>query len=94
MRTEITSGKTSDYLRFDLIIADNLPEPKVLLADRGYDVNRIRETMDERDIITQFPMRKTRNMRVGVDHRLYLLRNMVELCFNKLKNARRVTIRY
>lgn len=69
----------------------DLPEPKVLLADRGYDADRIRKTMDERDIITQIPMRKTR---VGVDHRLYWLRNMVERCFNKLKNARRVAIRY
>ncbi len=94
MRTQITPGQTSDYLGFDLVMADNLPEPKVLLADRGYDADRIRKTMDERDILTQIPMRKTRKMRVGVDHRLYRLRNMVERCFNKLKNARRVATRY
>jgi len=94
MRTEITPGKTSDYLGFDLVMHDNLPEPKVLLADRGYDADRIRKNMDKRDIITQIPMRKTRKMRVGVDHTLYRLRNMVERCFNKLKNARRVATRY
>tara|TARA_R100000750_G_scaffold57720_1_gene44935 strand:- start:7628 stop:7804 length:177 start_codon:yes stop_codon:yes gene_type:complete len=33
-------------------------------------------------------------MRVGVDHSLYQLRNMVERCFNKMKNARRVATRY
>lgn len=94
MRTDITAGQTSDYLGFDLVMGDNLPEPRVLLADRGYDADRIRKTMDERDILTQIPMRKTRKMRVGVDHRLYRLRNMVERCFNKLKNARRVATRY
>ncbi|WP_110924861.1 IS5 family transposase [Tritonibacter mobilis] len=94
MRTEITPGQTSDYLGFDLVMHDNLPEPKVLLADRGYDADRIRKNMDKRDIITQIPMRKTRKMRVGVDHTLYRLRNMVERCFNKLKNARRVATRY
>ena len=94
MRTEITPGQTSDYLGFDLVMHDNLPEPKVLLADRGYDADRIRKNMDKRDIITQIPMHKTRKMRVGVDHTLYRLRNMVERCFNKLKNARRVATRY
>jgi transposase len=94
MRTDITPGQTSDYLGFDLVMADNLPEPRVLLADRGYDADRIRKTMSERNILTQIPMRKTRKMRVGVDRALYRLRNMVERCFNKLKNARRVATRY
>ena len=94
MRTEITSGKTSDYLGFDRVMADNLPEPSVLLADRGYDSDKIRKSMDARNVLTQIPMRKSRKMRVGVDHSLYQLRNLVERCFNKLKNARRVATRY
>lgn len=65
MRTDITPGQTSDYLGFDLVMDDNLPEPRVLLADRGYDADRIRKSMNERDIMTQIPMRKTRKMRVG-----------------------------
>ena len=94
MRTEITPGQTSDYVGFHLVMVDNLPDPKVLLADRGYDADRIRQNMEDRDIWTQIPMRKNRKMRVGVDHALYSLRNMVERCFNKLKNARRVATRY
>ena len=90
MRTDITPGQTSDYLGFDLVMDDNLPEPRVLLADRGYDADRIRKTMSKRNIMTQIPMRKTRKMRVGVDRGLY----RVERCFNKLKNARRVATRY
>ena len=53
-------------------MADNLPEPSVLLADRGYDADSIREKMDARDVQTQIPMRKSRKMRVGVDHSLIL----------------------
>ena len=94
MRTEITPGQTSDYLGFDLVMADNLPEPSVLLADRGYDADSIREKMEARNVLTQIPMRKSRKMRIGVDHSLYSLRNLVERCFNKLKNARRVATRY
>lgn len=88
MSTEITPGQTSDCFGFGLVMADNLPEPSVLLADS------IREKMDARDVLTQIPMRKSRKMRVGVDHSLYSLRNLVERCFNKLKNARRVATRY
>ena len=94
MRTEITPGQTSDYLGFDLVMADNLPEPSVLLADRGYDADRIRKKMEARDVLTQIPMRKSRKMRVGLGQSLYSLRNLVERWFYKLKNARRVATRY
>ena len=30
MRSDITPGQTSDYLGFDLVMDDNLPEPSVL----------------------------------------------------------------
>ncbi|SHF42852.1 Transposase DDE domain-containing protein [Ruegeria intermedia] len=45
-------------------------------------------------VLAQIPMRKSRRMRIGVDHFLYSLRNLVERCFNKLMNARRVATRY
>ncbi len=94
MRTEITPGQTSDYLGFDLVMVDNLPEPNVLLADRGYDGDSIRAAMEARNVLPVIPMRKSRKKRVGVDRSLYRLRNLVERCFNKLKNARRVATRY
>lgn len=94
MRTEITPGQTPDYLGFDLLMADNLPLPSVLLADRGYDADKIRESMEARDVLPVIPMRKSRKKRIGVDRSLYRLRNMVERCFNKLKNARRIATRY
>ena len=91
MRTEITPGQTSDYLGFDLVKADNPPHPSVLLADRGDDADKIREGMEPRNVLPVIPMRKRR---IGVDRSLYRLRNLVECCFNKLKNARRVATRY
>ncbi|MEM9550196.1 MAG: transposase, partial [Pseudomonadota bacterium] len=53
-----------------------------------------RESMDKRGVLPVIPMRKSRKKRVGVDRSLYRLRNLVERCFNKLKNARRVATRY
>lgn len=94
MRTEITSGQTSDNLGADLVMADNLSQPSVLLANRGYDADRIRKSKDNRNVLPVIPMRKLRKKRVGFDRSLYRLRNLVERCFNKLKNARRVVTRY
>ena len=51
MRSDITPGQTSDYLGFDLVMGDNLPEPCVLLADRGYDSDKLRETMEARNVV-------------------------------------------
>lgn len=41
MRTGTTPGQTSDHRGVDLVMADKLPEPSVLLADRGYDADSI-----------------------------------------------------
>jgi transposase len=71
-------------------MADTLPKPSVLLANRGYDIDRIWKNMDLRDVLTPIPMRKSRKMRVGMDHSLYSVRNLIVRCFNKLKSAHRV----
>jgi transposase len=94
MRSDITPGQTSDDLGFDLVMDDNLPEPSVLLADRGYGSDKVRKTMEARNVVPVVPMRKSRKLRVAVHRTLYRLRNLVERCFNKRKNARRVATRY
>ena len=50
--------------------------------------------MGKRDFLPVIHMLKSRKVRVGVDRSLYRLRNLVERCFNKLKNARRVATCY
>jgi transposase len=89
MRSDITPGQTSDDLGFDLVMGGNLPQPSVLLAGRGYDTGNVRKTMEERNSVPGIAMRKSRKLRVAVDGKLYRLRNLVERCFDKLKNARR-----
>jgi transposase len=50
--------------------------------------------MEALNVVPVIPMRKSRKLRVAVDGTLYRLRNLVERCFNTLKNARRVATRY
>lgn len=54
-KSDITPGQTSDYLGFDLVMDDNLPEPCVLLADRGYNSDKVRKTMETRSILPVVP---------------------------------------
>lgn len=75
-------------------MADNLPQPAILDADRGYDSVKIREDIESRNALPMFPMRKNRKVRKSADMTIYTLRNMVERCFNKRKNSRRLTTRY
>ncbi|SEC39569.1 Transposase DDE domain-containing protein [Rhodobacter sp. 24-YEA-8] len=71
MRTEITPGQDSDYTGYDLVMADNLPQPAVLVADRGYDSDKIREDIESRNALPMIPMRKNRKVRKAVDMTIY-----------------------
>jgi transposase len=70
------------------------PEPKVVLSDRGYDSDHIRETLEQKRAATVIPTRKNRKVQIPVDGYIYALRNRIERCFNKLKNFRRLATRY
>ena len=94
MRTEITPGQDSDSTGYDLVMADNLTQPAVLVAGRGYDSDKIREDIESRNAVLMIPMLKNRKVRKVVDMTIYTLLNMVERCFNRLKNSRRLATRY
>lgn len=65
----------------------------MLLADKGYDADFIRKDMEKRCGIAMIPTKRNRLIQLPVDA-ICTLRNMVERCFNKLKNARRLATRY
>ena len=44
--TRITGGEVSDYKGDDFVRANIRPGPKVLIADKGYDVDWIRENTE------------------------------------------------
>ena len=70
------------------------PAPKVLFADKGYDADFMREDMEKRGGTAMIPTKRNRLVQLPVDAAIYALRNKVEHCFNKLKNARRPATRY
>jgi transposase len=75
-------------------MAGSGPPAKVIVADRGYDSDQIRAQMEAKRTATVIPMRKNRKVTVDVDDYIYAMRNRIERCFNKLKNFRRLAMRY
>ena len=70
------------------------PEPKVLIADKGYDSDAIREDLIARQVEPVIPMRRNRKAQDPIDGAIYALRNLIERCVNKLKHSRRLATRY
>jgi len=94
MKVEITGGEVSDYKGYDALLDDDLPRARVLIADRGYDADRIQENVTRRGGTPVIPGRSNRRKPIQVDRFIYALRNRIERCFNKLKCARRLATRY
>jgi transposase len=90
----LSTGEASDAKGYEPLMDEPGPAPKVLLADKGYDSDAIREDLHERAIEPVIPFRRNRKQRPSIDGYLYALRNLVERCFSKLKQSRRLATRY
>ena len=71
-----------------------LPDADTLIADRGYDSNWFREALEDKGIAPCIPGRKNRKEPITYDETLYKQRNLVERMFGKLKDWRRIAMRY
>lgn len=89
----LTEGNVSDYKGAALLI-DKLPNAKEMLADRGYDSDWFRAALQARGITPCIPPRKNRKEPPAYDKDLYKQRHKVENMFAKLKDWRRIAMRY
>ncbi len=69
-------------------------KPKALLADKGYDGDRFRESLLIQGILPIIPPRSNRKAPEHPDYRRYKDRNRIERMFGKLKQQRRIATRY
>lgn len=65
-----------------------------MIADRGYDANRIRAALREQGTIPVIPGRRNRKRPIQYDKRRYKDRWRVEAMFCRLKDFRRIATRY
>jgi len=89
----LTEGQASDY-RGAAFLLNALPEAKELIADKGYDGNGFRNALAERGIAACIPSRSNRKIAIPHDPALYRQRHKIEIMFGRLKDWRRIHIRY
>jgi len=64
-----------------VLVDDDLPEPRVFIADRGYDSDHIRRIIEQRGGTPVIPSKVNRKKPIPVDGITNALRNRVELSF-------------
>ena len=77
----------------DALLAD-LKRGTVLIADKAYDADRLRQHLKARGAVANIPNMIRRKRRFRWKKALYRQRNLIERFFNKLKQFRRIATRY
>jgi transposase len=67
---------------------------RYVLADKGYDSDKLRSVIRDKGAKPVIPGRKSRKRKIRFDKTRYKSRWMVEAVFGRLKDFRRVATRY
>ena len=89
----LTEGQVSDY-KGAATMLPALPPASALLGDRGYDSDPFRQALRAMGIEPCIPGRNNRLQPVVYDTVLYRQRNRIERMFGRLKDWRRIAMRY
>ena len=72
----------------------DLPQPKEVLADAGYDSDDNRGSLLVHNTMPVIKPNPTRKIMPDCDREAYKSRNKIERMFSKLKHMRRISTRY
>ncbi|MGV4856577.1 transposase [Acetobacter senegalensis] len=90
----LTVGQVSDFRGADVLL-NNLPdETSEIIGDRGYDSNKIRQSLADRNIIACIARKKNRKSKAPYNWHLYKKRHLIENMFMKHKDWRHIDTRY
>ena len=93
IRLGLTAGQRHDGQVVDTLL-DHLSPSTIVLADKAYDADRIRELIQDRGATPNIPPKSNRRWKPCFSKRLYRERNLVERFFSKLKHFRAVATRF
>ncbi len=65
-----------------------------LLADKAFDADHLRQTLDERGTAAVIPAKRNRRIPIPHDEETYKWRHLIENYFSKIKEFRGVNTRY
>jgi transposase len=67
---------------------------KAVMADTAYDADHLRQVIADKGAVAVIPNNPSRTKKYSLDKHLYAQRHLVECCFSKLKQFRRVATRF
>jgi transposase len=89
----LTPGQAHDLLGADALLT-SLRKGDVLLGDKAYDADWLRQRIEAQGAAPNIPDKSNRKEKHCFSKTLYKERNRVERFFNKIKHFRRIATRF
>ena len=93
IRLQLTAGQTHDGKMAEPMLQD-IKKGAILLADRAYDTNALRDMAKQKQAWANIPAKSNRKDSFPFSSWVYRQRNLVERFFSKLKQFRGIATRY
>ena len=92
VRFTLTAGQRGDAPQAEPLIEPLAAE--IVMADTAYDSDALRQAIAKKGALAVIPNNPSRAIKHPLDKHLYAQRHLVECCFSKLKQFRRVATRF
>ena len=89
----LTAGNVSDVKAAPALL-ERAGRMRYLLADKGYDADRLRRSLRDAGAVPVIPGRRNRKRIIRYDKQRYAGRHLIENAFCRLKDFRRIATRY
>lgn len=92
VRFALTAGQAGDAPQALPLLEDLAAD--IVMADTAYDSDALRSAVAAKGALAVIPNNPSRATKYPLDKAIYAERHLVECCFSKLKQFRRVATRY
>lgn len=92
VRFVLLPGQRHDSVGVEPLITDI--EFAALIGDKAFDNNALRAELNERGALAVIPSKDDRKVPIPHDADMYKWRHLIENCFQRLKEFRRIATRY